>query len=111
MFMTSLEPTFVKDASQLKGLVFAEKTVSVNAVKDALGELKGLFGGERAEYADEFAAARDLALEELASRAKKLDANSIWGLTLNFCPMTKQDAVFITASIYGTAAKITGLPS
>jgi hypothetical protein len=49
--------------SEVKGAIFTEQVIAVNAVKDTLSGIKGIFGGRSATYSEEYSKGRELALE------------------------------------------------
>lgn len=83
------------------GLVRGNVCMSRNVLKDLMGSLKTLVGGEIATWTDLMVESRDIALERLVTEAEQLGADAVAGVrfTSNFI----EDVVEVLA--YGTAMK------
>lgn len=84
------------------GLVRGNVCMSRNVVKDLMGSLKTLVGGEITTWTDLMVESRDIALERLVTEAEQLGADAVAGVrfTSNFI----EDVV--EALAYGTAMKV-----
>lgn len=83
------------------GLVRGNVCMSRNVLKDLMGSLKTLVGGEITTWTDLMVESRDIALERLVAEAEQLGADAVAGVrfTSNFI----EDVVEVLA--YGTAMK------
>lgn len=89
--------------TQINGIVFSEKVISINAVKDMSNYIKGIFGGQFDSYAEEYTKARTLALEHLENQAKALNSNAIINVNVQFDQFINSDIIFIIAAANGVA--------
>lgn len=94
-YIPNMEIVDVKDS------VFSEQVLSVNAVKDVVNSIKGIFGGKVDSYAEEYSAARKLALEHLTEQAEKLGGNAIINVRVQYNQFINSDLIFVIASASG----------
>jgi uncharacterized protein YbjQ (UPF0145 family) len=66
------------------GIVNGEAILGAHLGKDLLAGLRDLIGGRSATYERELQQARATALAELCDRAKKLGANAVVGVDLDY---------------------------
>lgn len=83
------------------GLVRGNVCMSRNVVKDLMGSLKTLVGGEITTWTDLMVESRDIALERLVAEAERLGADAVTGV--RFSSNFIEDVVEVLA--YGTAVK------
>lgn len=84
-------------------IVSGEVILGVNAFRDIAAGFSNFFGGRSNAYEEEVEKGRKLALEEMKSRASKIGANAIIGVTFMITGIN-QGMLIITVS--GTAIKI-----
>lgn len=66
------------------GIVSGEAIMGANIVRDLFASVTDIVGGRSAAYEDKLAEGRQIAIDEMAARAKKLGANGIIGIDLDF---------------------------
>lgn len=88
--------------SQPLGLVRGNVCMSRNIVKDLMGSLKTIVGGEVETWTSLMSEARDIAQQRLVAEAQKLGANGIAGI--RFTSNCTEEVVEVLA--YGTAVRI-----
>jgi uncharacterized protein YbjQ (UPF0145 family) len=66
------------------GIVTGEAILGANVYKDVFAGIRDIVGGRSATYEKEMQRARDLALEELQSKAQALGANAVIGVDLDY---------------------------
>jgi uncharacterized protein YbjQ (UPF0145 family) len=88
------------------GLVAGEAILGANLFKDLFAGIRDIVGGRSATYERELQRARDIALEELADRARALGANAVVGVDLDY-EVLGQGNGMLMVSASGTAV-VTG---
>ncbi|GKV54990.1 UPF0145 protein [Sporosarcina sp. NCCP-2222] len=66
------------------GIVSGEAIMGANIVRDLFASVTDIVGGRSAAYEDKLAEGRQIALNEMEERARKLGANAIIGIDLDF---------------------------
>ena len=90
---------------EYKGIVFGEVVAGVDFIKDFAAGLTNFFGGRSGSYEGEFIQARQDALREMETRAKKLGANAVVGVDMDYEILGQSNnMIMVTAS--GTAVVI-----
>lgn len=73
---------------EYRGVVFGEVVSGIDFVKDFSVGLTNIMGGRSEEYEQEVIDARADALTEMAERAKKIGADAVVGITIDYEPMS-----------------------
>ena len=84
MLITTTPSFEGKKIVEYKGIVFGEVVSGVNFIKDFMGGLRDIVGGRSGTYENELAEARDKAVEEMMHRAKKMGANAVVGVDVDY---------------------------
>lgn len=66
------------------GIVSGEAIMGANIVRDLFASVTDIVGGRSAAYEDKLAEGRELALNEMADRARAMGANAVIGVDLDF---------------------------
>lgn len=83
-----------------KGIIAGEAILGADVVRDIFASITNIIGGRSTEYEEELNKARKIALSEIEEEAKKLGANAIIGVDIDYeAPV--QGMLMVTAS--GTA--------
>jgi len=69
---------------EYKGIVTGEAILGANLFKDLFAGIRDIVGGRSATYERELANARQVALDEMADRARQLGANAVVGVDLDY---------------------------
>ncbi|WP_163655591.1 putative heavy metal-binding protein [Listeria sp. PSOL-1] len=94
-----------KQIIEYKQIVFGEVITGVNFMKDIGAGLRNFFGGRSGGYENELIKAREDAIFEMEERAKKLGANAIIGVDIDYEVLGADNGMLmVTAS--GTAVII-----
>ncbi len=87
------------------GIVFGEAIVGANLLRDLLAQVRDIVGGRSGAYEAELRRAREMALEELAEEARRLGADAVVGVDLDYEVLGQGNSMLmVTAS--GTAVKL-----
>ena len=88
------------------GIVTGEAILGANVFKDVFAGIRDIVGGRSATYEKELQRARDMALEELQSKAQALGANAVIGVDLDYEVLGANNGMLMV-SASGTAV-VTG---
>ncbi len=103
MIMTTTNGVEGHPAREYKGIVHGEAIVGANILRDLMASVRDVFGGRSGAYEAELKKAREIALAELAEEAKKLGANAVIGIDLDY-EVIGQSMLMVTAT--GTAVRV-----
>ena len=93
-----------KKITNYMGIVTAEAVMGANLFKDLFAGIRDLVGGRSATYEGELQKARDIALQELAERARERGANAVVGVDLDYEVLGKENGMLMV-SANGTAVR------
>jgi uncharacterized protein YbjQ (UPF0145 family) len=89
---------------QYLGLVFGEVVAGVDFVRDFAAGLSNFFGGRAGSYEEELIHARESALREMEDRARRLGANGIVGVDIDYEVLGSNNGMLMV-TVSGTAIK------
>ncbi len=90
---------------EYKGLVFGEVVSGANFIRDFLADITDVIGGRSGAYESKLNSARKEALQELEKEAKKVGANAVVGVSMEYQSMGGDKGMFIVVAT-GTAVVI-----
>ena len=99
---TSVEGRVITD---YQGIVFGEVVSGVNFLKDFTAGLRNVFGGRSGSYESELTSARENALAEMEARAKKIGADAVVGVKMDY-EVLGADNGMLMVTCSGTAVKL-----
>ena len=102
MIITTTPSIEGKTITQYCGIVTGEAILGANLFRDLFASVRDIVGGRAASYEKELTTARQLALDELAEEAKKLGADAIVGVDLDY-EVVGQSGSMLMVSVSGTA--------
>ena len=105
MLITTTPSFEGKRIVEYKGIVFGEVVSGVNFIKDFMGGLRDIVGGRSGTYENELADARDKAVEEMLNRAKKMGANAVVGVDVDYEVLGEENGMLMV-SVSGTAVVV-----
>ena len=105
MLITTTPSFEGKRIVEYKGIVFGEVVSGVNFIKDFMGGLRDIVGGRSGTYENELADARDKAVEEMLNRAKKMGANAVVGVDVDYEDLGEKNGMLMV-SVSGTAVVV-----
>lgn len=106
MLITTTSLIEGQPVSKYLGLVTGESIMGANIFKDLFAGIRNIVGGRAGAYEKEFAMARKIALEEMERRAKRLGANAIIGVDIDYEVVSAQSGSMLMVAASGTAVKI-----
>ena len=105
MLITTTPSFEGKKIVEYKGIVFGEVVSGVNFIKDFMGGLRDIVGGRSGTYENELAEARDKAVEEMMHRAKKMGANAVVGVDVDYEVLGEKNGMLMV-SVSSTAVVV-----
>ncbi|WP_193164948.1 heavy metal-binding domain-containing protein [Microbulbifer hainanensis] len=99
--------TSVVDGREVKdylGVVVGEAILGANVFKDLFGSIRDIVGGRSGAYEKEMAHARQIAFKDMEAEARKLGANGILGIDIDYEVVGAQGAMMMV-SVSGTAVR------
>ena len=90
---------------EYKGLVGGDAILGANMFRDMFAGLRDLVGGRAGSYERTLADARRIAMEEMEEDAKKLGANAVIGIDVDY-EVLGADNGMLMVCVSGTAVKI-----
>jgi uncharacterized protein YbjQ (UPF0145 family) len=94
-----------KKITEYLGVVTGETIVGANIFKDILAAVRDVVGGRSATYEKEIAGAREIALQEMTSKAEALGAHAIVGIDLDYETVGGKGSMLMV-NVSGTAVKV-----
>ena len=105
MIITTPPTTEGRQIVEYHGVVFGEVISGINFVKDFFAGIRNIVGGRSNSYEEELNKARTNAMKELEERARRLGANAVVGVDIDYEVLGSDNGMLIvTAS--GTAVTI-----
>ncbi len=102
MILTTTPAVEGRKIVEYKGIVFGEVINGVDFIKDFAAGLTNFFGGRSGSYEGELVEAREAALRELSDRARKMGADAVVGIDIDYEVLGQaNNMLMVTAS--GTA--------
>ncbi|MFY0542807.1 YbjQ family protein [Brevibacillus sp. H7] len=92
-----------KEIEQYIGIVSGETIMGANVVRDFLAGITDIIGGRSGAYESKLAEGRELAIEEMKTKARRMGADAVIGVDLDF--ETLRDGMMICVAT-GTAVKL-----
>ena len=84
MLLTTTPTVEGKKIKKYLGLVTGETIVGANIIKDISAGIRDIVGGRVGRYEEELKKARDISISEMVEMAKKLGANAVVGIDLDY---------------------------
>ena len=92
------------------GIVFGEAIVGANLFRDLFAQIRDIVGGRAGSYEAELRRARELALEEMEEEARRLGADAVIGIDVDYEVLGGNNSMLmVTASGTAVRLKPTGL--
>lgn len=103
MIITTTSVIEGKPIRNYYGLVTGEAIMGANIVRDIFASITDVVGGRSGAYESKLAHAREIAVEEMKDQARRLGANAIVGVDLDY-EVIREGMLMVSAS--GTAVTI-----
>lgn len=93
-----------KEIYEYMNIVVGEAILGANIFKDIFGAIRDIVGGRAGAYEKEMKKARQIAFDEMEEEAKRLGANGIVGIDIDYEVVGQQGGMMMV-SVSGTAVK------
>ncbi|MBE2894512.1 YbjQ family protein [Spirabiliibacterium falconis] len=104
MIITTTHQIEGKHIIEYKQLVFGEVIAGANVVRDFFAGIRDVIGGRAGAYESKLSDSRREALDEMPAQAKKLGANAVVGVEVNYQSLGAKGMFMVVAS--GTAVRV-----
>ncbi|MBO4442859.1 MAG: putative heavy metal-binding protein [Bacteroidaceae bacterium] len=94
-----------RNIADYRGVVFGEVITGVNFIKDFAASIRDFIGGRSTTYEDELIHARDQAMREMEERARKLGADAVVGIDIDY-EVLGQNGGMLMVTASGTAVRL-----
>lgn len=83
--IVSTTPTLQgKEIDRYLGIVTGEAIMGANVVRDFLASVTDIIGGRSSAYENKLSEGREIAIKEMEEKARRLGANTVVGVDLDF---------------------------
>ncbi|ATF75237.1 YbjQ family protein [Pasteurella multocida] len=106
MLITTTPNIEGKQIIEYKELVFGEVVAGSNFIRDFFAGITDIIGGRSGAYESKIARARKEALEELQQQAKRLGANAVVGIEVNYTSINGEGKSMFMIVASGTAVVV-----
>lgn len=105
MIITTTPTVEGRPVREYLGIVSGEAIMGANMFKDIFAGIRDIVGGRSGAYEEELRRAKDIALQEMEDNARRLGANAILGVDLDYETVGSNGSMLmVTAS--GTAVRL-----
>jgi uncharacterized protein YbjQ (UPF0145 family) len=85
MMIVTTTPTLQgKEIERYLGIVSGEAIMGANVVRDFLASVTDVIGGRSSAYENKLAEGREIAIREMEDKARRMGANAVVGVDLDF---------------------------
>ena len=105
MIITSTDSIEGRPISQYLGMVAGEAILGVNIFRDLFSGIRDIVGGRAGGYQSALRDAREAAFADLQENARKLGADAIVGIDIDYEVLGKENGMLMV-SVNGTAVKL-----
>jgi uncharacterized protein YbjQ (UPF0145 family) len=105
MILSTTEELQGYEITEYLGLVAGEVVSGANIVRDMMATVTDFVGGRSAAYEEELGKSRESALREITDRARRMGADGVVGLQLDFEVIGGRGAMIMVTAV-GTAVRI-----
>ncbi len=102
MLITTTNTIEGRTIHDYKGMVNGEAILGANVFKDFFAGIRDIVGGRSGAYEGELQKAREIALEEMQEHARRLGANAIIGVDVDYETVGQNGSMLMVAAS-GTA--------
>lgn len=97
MILTTTPTIEGKPIREYLGIVSGEAIMGANIVRDLFASITDIVGGRSGAYEEKLAQARQIAMDEMAAKARRMGANAVVGVDLDY-EVVREGMLMVTAS-------------
>lgn len=105
MLVTTTNTIEGRRITDYQGLVVGEAILGANVFKDFFASVRDIVGGRSASYERVLNDAREAAIAEMTAKAKKMGANAVIGVDIDYETVGASDSMLMV-TVAGTAVTI-----
>lgn len=105
MITTTTSSIEGRSISQYIGLVSGEAVMGANIFRDLFAGIRDIVGGRSGSYENVLRGGRDQALSDIIEEARKLGADAIVGISIDYEAIGARDSMLMVV-VTGTAVKL-----
>ncbi len=105
MLITTTNTVEGHPIAEYKGMVNGEAILGANVFKDFFAGIRDIVGGRSGAYEGELQKAREIAIDEMSQHARRLGANAIIGVDVDYETVGQNGSMLMVAAS-GTAVVI-----
>jgi uncharacterized protein YbjQ (UPF0145 family) len=95
------------DVYEYLGVVTGEAILGANIFRDLFAGIRDIVGGRAGSYEKELRRAREIAMEEMKEQARRLGANAVIGIDIDYETISIQDGgSMLMVTVSGTALRV-----
>ncbi len=95
------------DVYEYLGVVTGEAILGANIFRDLFAGIRDIVGGRAGSYEKELRRAREIAMEEMKEQARRLGANAVIGIDIDYETISIQDGgSMLMVTVSGTAIRV-----
>lgn len=103
MLLTTTPGVEGQSVTKYLGIVAGEAIMGANLVRDLFASVTDIVGGRSGAYEEKLTEARRIALEEMAAKARRLGADAVIGVDIDY-EVVREGMLMVTAA--GTAVNL-----
>lgn len=84
MIVTTTSTLQGREVEKYLGIVSGEAIMGANVVRDFLASVTDVIGGRSSAYENKLAEGREIAIREMEDKARRMGANAVIGVDLDF---------------------------
>lgn len=105
MLITTTNTIEGKRITMYYGIVSGETIIGANVIRDFFASITDVIGGRSGSYEKVLREAKDIALQEMSEQARKMGANAILAVDLDYETIGNNGSMLMV-SASGTAVKV-----
>ncbi len=105
MLRTTTPTVQGREIGEYLDIVVGEAILGSNFFKDMLGSIRDVVGGRSGAYEREMRNARNIAFAEMEDYARKLGADAVVGVDIDYEVIGQSGSMMMMVSVSGTAVK------
>lgn len=105
MILTTTPEVAGRSVERYLGIVTGEAIVGANVFRDFFASIRDIVGGRAGGYEKALRGAREIAFEELEAEAKKLGANAVVGIDIDYETLGNNGGMLMV-TVAGTAVTL-----
>lgn len=106
MIVTTTNVIEGRPVSAYLGIVSGEAIMGTNVFRDIFASIRDIVGGRSGAYESSLKAGKDTALQEMIDEARRLGADAIVGVDLDYEVIGGDSRTMLMVSANGTAVKL-----